>query len=611
MIRPPPKHCAAVAVSCCLIAPATAAPAQPMVIAPHISGGAFCDSAAADLGIITEDDAQADCARKGENSADRITALLDRIGPALSPSGHFALGYTLDLPLMRFYATTPTGWVLDTRSIDLAVRTIHDVKRKVVVYLSANHFTDGGLALSDSLAGDPANLMWTKSGPLKPERYFSVAMHAWTLSNPDAPITKMRKAAFSAMLGAICRLDSESRARVAGLSVLGEVHQLYGNFTAGQGYSAGFDITDYSPPAVAGFRKFLANKFGTVAALNTMAGSAFASFDAVSPPSKDIRHDVLHSFFEHIDATAAGVVPVQGWAFDPSGTPVPLAIFLDGKERARIVANLNRADVPEAVPAVTTPNVGWRYDLDYRHEATGVHTLEVFLAQPGKRLVRIVRQGLTVVARDQSPSQALPALSVDADAQAPNPAVLVDVDGPAPLAALFYNPLAELWLAYRNQMVADYIKSFAEIADASCLPHEVIFSHQLLPELNSSWDADLEAVNASQVPNQAYGQGATLYGGAVWGQAFFDWKDRHGWDTYAVSEMHPRFALPVPALDAMLEAHRLHGARYVAPYFVSITPKRLTLPLTAGLNSFLISPENHQVGSDAFYSAIVDTMHNH
>ena len=149
----------------CVTSIAYAAPTQSLVIAPHVSGTEFCDSAVADLAIGTEDDAQAACARKGENAADRITALLDRIGPPVSPSGHFALGYTLDLPLMRFYAKTPKGWILDTRAIDVAVRTIHDVNRKVVVYLSANHFTDGGLELSDALAADPANLMWTKSGP--------------------------------------------------------------------------------------------------------------------------------------------------------------------------------------------------------------------------------------------------------------------------------------------------------------------------------------------------------------------------------------------------------------------------------------------------------------
>ena len=257
---------------------ATAAPTATLLIAPHISGEAFCDSAVNDARIVTEDDAAAACAKHDENAADRITTLLDSVGPPLSPSRHFALGYTLDLPLMRFFSRTLSGWTLDPRAIEASVCVIHDVKRPVVVYLSANHFTDGGLALSEELAHDPQNLMWTKDGPLKANTYFAVALHAWTLTKQDAPINVLRRRAFAAVLDAICRLDPISRARITGVSLLGEVHQLYGNYQAGQGYAASYDVTDYAPQAVAGFRQFLARRFGHIAALNAMAGSSFHAF---------------------------------------------------------------------------------------------------------------------------------------------------------------------------------------------------------------------------------------------------------------------------------------------------------------------------------------------
>jgi hypothetical protein len=582
-----------------------------LLIAPHIAGESFCPSIVNAGTINDEEDAAFACAARDENSAARISSLLDSIGPAVSPSGQYALGYTLSLPLMRFYAKTPAGWTLDTKAISTWVRTIHDVDRPVVVYLSANHFTDGGIAVSKELAGDKANLMWTKAGPLTADDYFVVSVYPWTLGNPDAPITLMRRKAFKAVLDEICRLDAPSRARIQGLSVLGEVHQLYSNFLSGQGYNAGFDITDYAPTSVAAFRKFLAAKFGTVQALNKMAGSSFAGFEAINPPSKDIRHDRLNNFFEHIDDFAAGKVAIQGWAADPSGKPVAIAIYLDGKFQAKVTANLNRSDVPEADPTIKTPNVGWRYDLDYRAEETGIHTLEVFIAEPGRRLVRLTRRGLTVVARNQSPSLQLPSAAVDADAPDPASPIRAYIDGPAAMTPLFYNPLAALWLDYRNLEVANYIKSFAQIADQSCLPHDVIFSHQLLPELNSSWDKDLMAVDASQMPNADYNQGATLYGGAAWGQAFFDWKNAEGWTTYAVSEMHPRFDLTQPQFEAMFDAHRQNGARFIAPYFLTIVPYAIRKSETGGLGKFEISPENHQVGSDIFYQAISDTMRNH
>ena len=606
---------AAMTAACCIALPPAAALAddQPrLLITPHISGETFCSASVDDPAVTDEETAATLCTGKGQNAASRINAILDKMGPKLSPSGHFALGYTLNLPLMRFFTRSASGaWVIDRPAIDNAMHIIRDVDRPVVVYLSANHFTDGGIALSNDLAKNIANLMWTRTGPLGAYTYFVVALHAWTLVDQDAPINVMRRQAFNAVLDSLCRLDAASRARIAAVSVLGEVHQLWSNYNTGEGYDAGFDVTDYAPKAVAGFHRFLAAKYGGIGALNAMAGSHFVSFDDVAPPSKDIRKEPLKNFFEHLDAYAAGVVPVQGWAFDPSGKPVKIAVYLDGNFRGEVTANLNRSDVPEAVSKVTTPNVGWRYDLDYHAEPAGVHTLEVFAVQPDGRKIRVTRRGLTVVPRDQSPSPSLPSRPVEANDPDPHSAVLVDIDGPAPLAALFYNPIAKEWLDYRNKVVADYIAAFATLAGQSCLSHDLVFSHQLLPQLNSSWDPDLMAVGTSQIPNAVYQQGATLYGGAAWGDAFFDWKAAHGWQTYAVSEMHPRFTIPLAQYEDMFDRHRRAGARFVAPYYLSIAPKRLTDAFKSGLSKMMISPSNHDLDSDGFYAAISDVMNHH
>ena len=179
------------------------------------------------------------------------------------------------------------------------------------------------------------------------------------------------------------------------------------------------------------------------------------------------------------------------------------------------------------------------------------------------------------------------------------------------MTPLFYNPVAAWWLEYRNKTVADYISSFAALATKSCLPHGIVFSHQLMPELNSSWNADLMAVNASQAPNPDYIQGTTLYGGAAWGQAFFNWKKAHGWTSYAVSELNPRFPLTLDGFEHMLDMHHANGASFVAPYFISVTPSRLRRPFTDGLNRMTIDPSNDQLGSNTFYQALSDTMRHH
>src|SRR5256885_12235779 len=50
---------------------------------------------------------------------------------------------------------------------------------------------------------------------------------------------------------------------------------------------------------------------------NAHLKSGFASFDAVEPPSRNIRSEPLQNFFQHIDSYAAGTVPVSGWVHSP------------------------------------------------------------------------------------------------------------------------------------------------------------------------------------------------------------------------------------------------------------------------------------------------------
>ena len=233
-------------------------PPSSLLIAPHIQGQTFCPETVEDLKIISEEDAAAFCAAKGSNAAARISATLDAIGPAVSPSGKYALGYLLSLPLMRYFVQQNGAWVIDKKALQNDVSLIRDVNRPVVVYLSANHFTNAGIELSKQLAADPQNLMWTRKGPLRSDAYFAVPVYAWTLANDRAPVTVMRRAVFSAAIDAICKLDARSRDRIAAVSLLGEVHQLSPEFPNGMGYGESFEVTDYSPVSVQGFRAWLA-----------------------------------------------------------------------------------------------------------------------------------------------------------------------------------------------------------------------------------------------------------------------------------------------------------------------------------------------------------------
>jgi hypothetical protein len=272
-----------------------------------------------------------------------------------------------------------------------------------------------------------------------------------------------------------------------------------------------------------------------------------------------------------------------------------------------VPAYLSRTDVTDTNPSVRTPNVGYRIVFDFRGLPYGVHTLDVLAREAGRPDVQLARRHLVTVDRWQDPSPTLPKPVITVDAPSTRPSLHGFVDSPADWTSVFYNPLARLWLEWRQETVRRYIEHFARIADASCLGPGSVFSHQINTSLSSSWNEDLFAVQASQLPDRAYLQGTTLYGGATFGDAFFDWERAQGWGPYAVNEMHPIFGLSVEAMQAMLERHRLAGARFVAPYFMSVKPARIFVPPNELLRR-VISPQNHEEGSDHFYAAIVAAL---
>ena len=586
-----------------LLVTAAGAAEPQLVIAPHIEGQDFCPQAVENPAVLFDVDAVTLCRAKDANAATRIAALLDAIGPAVSPSGHYALGYMIALRLASYFVEQDGAWVLDRAALRNDIAVIGAIDRPVVIYFSANHFTDSGAKLLDGLASDDRNLMWSPAGPLRPGGYFNLPVHAWTLADPDAPVTRLRREAVAAAMQEICRLDPAAQQRITAISLLGEVQQLYPDFFNGMGFSDSEPETDYSPASIAGFRHWLAERFDKIGALNQEIGGHFADFSGVAPPSQDVvaqSGDPL----SHLSPSAAGSLAVYGWVFAGPG-PAPLVtLYIDAQKVGEAPADLNRTDVPSADAAVTTPNVGYHFDYDYRALAPGGHVLELTATTGDGKVARFGFRRFTV-AGAAAPSTA-PRLEVP-DA---GPGLRAYIDGPADNATIRYNPLARLWQEYRAVQVRRYYESFAELAERSCLPADKFFSHEITPQLNASWNSGLMAVEAAQQPDRLYHPGTTLYGGAAFGDAFFRLKDALGWTVYGVSELHPTFDLPEASMVAMLERHRLAGARFVAPYYLDAVPAKVPRVKNT-LYDWRITPENDRAGSAAFYRAIVDLMRHH
>ena len=574
-----------------------------MVIAPMLAGAFFCDEASANPGITSEEQAALYCAANGKTAAKNISALLDSVGPVQSPSGRYELGYTLIVPILRYFKKVDGAWMLDAQALRANLATINDVDRPVIVHLSATHFVYAAEELSRELALDPRNLMWTRNGPATPQDYFNIPIVAWSLADQGSPMNVMRRQAFDAAVDALCALPAASLKKIVGVSVLGETHDVFPDLLGGPDYSIPNSLlTDYSPVMKYGFRVWLAQRYTTIQRLNQDLAANFASFDAVSPPSRDIRSEVLDGYFDHIDNFAAGSVPVYGWLHDKAGRDLVIKILLDGIEIGAAELGFNRTDVTEVLPDIADPNVGFRYNLDFRKLAYGLHTLDVQVSANRGPALQIAKRELVFIDRNLSPWVRVPSIEVTAAPMSSDPSLIGGLDGPAGgQQSIFYNPLADLWLQFRNLVVRNYIDQFARIASKSCIPTSKVFSHQIAPTLYGSWNSDVLAVEASQHLSPSYTPGTTLYGGAAIGGAFLSMKQRLSWTRYAVNEMHTIVPLSAEAYAQMFDLHRNNGAVFVAPYYMQV-PNRL--PSGGDLNRFLIAPSNPRYGSNLYFNAL-------
>jgi hypothetical protein len=581
-----------------------------LLIAPFISGQHFCEEAVDDPAVRNDNEAAFHAAALGKTGASRLGQMLDTIGPLVSPSGRFALGYTLNIPLLRYFTRGETGWTLDIAVLRNTIRTIADLDRPVVVYLSANHFTDANAELVDELASDPTNLMWGRDGPLPPDDYFNHPIVAWTLSDFDAPISRMRMRAVREACRLILELPDEAQARITAVSLLGEVHDMFPTFDQGPSQTLSPTIgTDYSPLARAGFQAWLLETFGAVKALNDHAGTRYRRFDDIAPPMRDMWSESVDSPADHIDLHACGTVSVHGWLHDREARDGHILIHLNGEMVGEAETQLNRTDVPEANDDIRNPNVGFRFDLNHADLPHGIHVVDVLYQTDDATAVHIGRRHIRVIRKPGQSTNPLP-MAIDlmdiCQDMASAPALAGSIDGPNDHQPLYHNPMAALWVAHRQDVVRRYFDRFVDIAVEQGIAAHLLFSHQMAPNLYGAWHGDLVRADAMQQGSAPYGQGVTLYGGTAFGPAIDRMIDRLGWTRYGVSELHPGVPLAPEQYRAMIDQHQRNGATFIAPFYMSVVPKRLLAG--SDLARYQLEPDNPRSGSALFWQAIVDAM---
>ncbi|WP_051603106.1 hypothetical protein [Simplicispira psychrophila] len=586
--------------------PATARTTGPLLLAPMIGVIDSCVLEPSATAAPSPSDLRASCSGPEGSAAALLKATLSPLQPQGRAAAAYTLGYTLPVPLLQLFRHSPEGWVIDQDTVGRLVRTVRDNSRPLILYLFSTHFATDA-PLEKELALNPANLAQTRDGPLAQSRYYDSAINNWSLASTQTELTARRVQAAQAVLEAICRLPAPDIAKIKGVTLLGELHHLFPNFEAGMGFDAPYRVTDYSPASVAGFQQFLRQQFAGIEQLNRVLGADYAAFDAVQPPSRDIRTEPLQRFTEHIDSFAHGSLPISGWAYvkpTRGAAPAWVHIYRNGVFVGKTPVNQGRQDVLAAKPELGDANTGWRLDMDFRHLPVGQYRIDAFLEATPGRLTHLGTRHIALMGRDQSappllPQQALPA-SAAADA-----AQQAHIDLPAEQSSYYYNPLVPLWHRFRQQQVVDYLQFFNGVVNQSCLADTPHYTHQIIPFSNPSWDANKYAIQASLQPMKNIRLGVSLYGNAAYGEVFSRWYGGSGHAGYGVTEFHPLKAMDAPAVQHMLGQHAQRGAQFVSFF---LEPRWQGALVQRGHNTFSLDPENAQFGAAALYQSVQQVL---
>lgn len=575
-----------------------------MLIAPTVEGAQLCDQAIKDPKIINLDAAYALCRKRGANGAPAVRRLLDTLEPG-GASGRVQVGYTLTLQLLALYQRKGDQWVLDSKRIDEQLSLIGDIDRPVVLYLAADHFDSVG-PITDDLLKDPQNVMALADGKPLELGYFGYRIAPYTLRTDESiPVNRYRYEALRAVAKRVKALPAKAQQRITAITLAGELHQMFPDFENGMGAYQDIRATDYSAGSLEDFREWLSTKYSSIAAFREKTGLDYASFEAVPAPGRDIRRESLNHFGEHYDAFADGTLPFSGWLWDPQNSVKSLTIYIDGKAAGDVPRGQNRLDVYRAVEAVRNPNVGYRVDYDYRALPAGRHVAQI-VAESASGRYALAEREFVVVGRDQKAvnKRAKPLRSL-MNIKALS-GVQTWLDLPKQLQDVYYNPLARDWNQFRAEQVRGFLQHFYQVALDAGLPAAKLYSHQIVPRVNSSWNPQLFAADLTLQGELPWKQGINLYGGAAdsdWVRQFIATQRIAG---YGVPEFNPQQWKRKGAHLAALQSHYKGGASFVSPYYFSVVPDRFKGTGSHGVNRMELGPANPQDGSDQFYQALIE-----
>jgi len=509
-------------------------------LTPTVEDLFACDEGLQNSALTSAAEVNNYCIQRKLDAATGVSRLLDRLEPG-GPKGQVQLGFVATLQLLALYKRDGPKWVIDDNKLDVYLQLLTKVKRPVVVYLAADHFDSQG-PLTGELLQDPRNLMLLGNGKPALSSYFGYKIVPYTLETDDNICVNFYR--FGALKHVAKRLGSLPKTvqdRIVAVTLAGELHHMFPDFESGTGRYDSIQVTDYSAASVAGFQRWLSDKYQNLDKFNTALGTNFASFQSVPAPAADWRKGGADAkFFDHYDAYADGTLPIAGWLWDPLQRLTRVDLYVDGAKVGPVSTGFNRLDVYRALAEVTTPNVGFRYDLNFSKLKPGQHVAQVVGAGTSG-LYLLGSATFTVKKMGAQADKIVPAATLaDVKPLSDLANVKAYLDLPKADLDVYFNGLARDWNQYRAWQVRRFLERLHTIARDAGLPANKIYSHQVLPHVNSSWNPQLFAVDQTLAANVPWRAGINLYGGATESDWVRRYMAQRKFTAYGVPEFNPQ-----------------------------------------------------------------------
>lgn len=527
------------------------------------------------------------CVKKGNYGVDDLNVALNKLEPT-GATGNVQVGYSLGINLLTFQQDDAQAL------LERYTRALRDIDRPMVLYLFANHFAASTLKrpLRDH------SLAKFSDQSIPREKYFGGGISALTLNmSPQIDLNRLRFSSLNLIAKWYKSLPPASKQRIVAITMAGELHHFFDDFSNGLGRFDKIRVTDYSPQSSKAFSAWLIEKYNSVNELNKQLGSRYRSFSEVVPPSKDEKNEKKPAVGRHFDSYSHGILPIEGWLeYLPQGHSI--SVYLDGRKVGNAEYGLNRQDVYEALSSTTTSQLGFRYLLDFSQVSPGTHSVHITVE--GSKGFLLAKK--TFVVKASSSAEPMSFAQKDpAFAPAPKEARFY-LDRPTDGLTVFYNPLARDWFAFRSDQVTRAYETWFERCVALGFPAEKLHTHQIAAATVGGWNPVLLASDASLQGKHPYKKGINVYGGSASATLL----KRHylvEGESFGVPEFHSQAWKDPNAPLAMLKDLRNGGANFVSPYFLSVEHEKFR-DVSNAHNKFRLALDNLDYGSNHLYRAI-------